>query len=184
MRALGYAILAPVMLVACLDVPGLLTPSESSASAGATTDAGTVDAAVVGGGCGLEPTSGQQLCVATTMCPTLVVDTQSMPHCGFRLRGGAVDLMCACGASLCSMGVFDTCSQAANLLANQTEAAVCAQVTEGRCLEKTTTVPTAVTPTPTTSSASSSGDPNDPCDRQCVKDCGGGAACASVCNCD
>jgi len=181
MRALGYAILSSLALVACLDVPGLFTGSDTPAAAAAATDAGsTTDANVVGGGCGIESTTGQQLCVATTMCPTLVTDVQSMPHCGFRLRGTAVDLVCACGTSICSMGVFDTCAQAANLLANQTEAAVCSQVPEGRCLESVAIAPTATS----TSSTSSSGDPNDPCDRQCVKDCGGGAACASICSCN
>lgn len=185
MRALAYAILAPLALVACLDVPGLLTPSDTSTTAAASTDAGTTtDASVVGGGCGVEPTTGQQLCVATTMCPTLVVDVQAMPHCGFRLRGNAVDLMCACGASLCSMGLFDTCTQAAKLLTSQTEAAVCAQVTDGRCLESTATVPTAAATQTSSSTSSTGGDPNDPCDRQCVKDCGGGAACAAVCSCN
>ncbi|MBX3228994.1 MAG: hypothetical protein KIT84_41315 [Labilithrix sp.] len=173
-----------VALVACLDIPGITSPEEDTSAA--TADAGaTSDAGYVGGGCGIEQTTGQQLCVATSMCPSLVVDVHAMPHCGFRVRGGAVDLLCACGASLCSMGVFNTCAQAGNLLENQSEAAVCAQVAEGRCLEAPVT-PNAPAEPPvetTTSSSSTSGAP-DPCDRQCVKDCGGGAACASVCNCN
>ncbi|MCW5837829.1 MAG: hypothetical protein KIS78_35890, partial [Labilithrix sp.] len=101
------------------------------------------------------------------------VDTQAMPSCGFRIRGSVVDLVCACAGAICPMGVFSTCAEAEELLASQTEQGVCVQVAEGRCAESIGA--------PTTSSSSGG---NPACDRQCVKDCGGGAACASVCNCD
>lgn len=160
-----------------------LTTGDEGASAASSTDAGASDAGFVGGGCGTESSTGAQLCTATTMCPTLVVDTQAMPHCGFRLRNGVPDLVCTCGTSICSMGVFDTCLQAANLLANQTEASVCAQISEGRCLEVTPGSAPVVDQTKSSSSSSTSSGGTG-CDQQCVKDCGGGAACAAVCNCD
>ena len=152
------------------------TGKDSGAAADAS--ASTADAAapaVVGGGCGTERQSGETLCVATSMCPELVVDTQALPGCGFRVRGATVDLVCACGEMICPMGVFTTCAQARELLTSQTEGLVCAQVGEGRCTGPGATGGTS------SSSSSSSGAPG--CDKQCIADCGGGEACASVCGC-
>src|SRR5262249_53744244 len=103
--------------------------------------------------------------------------TQAMPSCGFRIRGTAVDLVCGCGAAICPMGVFTTCAEAAQLLASQTEQGVCVQLAEGRCVDS------ASTSNSSSSAPSSSGAPPG-CDPSCVKDCGGGEACASVCNCN
>lgn len=149
----------------------------TSDGSGTTSDGGTSSAdagSVVGGGCGVEQTSGIELCTATSICPSVVVDTQAMPSCGFRIRGSVVDLVCACGTSICPMGAFTTCAEATQLLANQTAQGVCVQLAEGRCTDTSSAT--------STSSTSSSGNPA--CDRQCVADCGGGAACASVCNCE
>jgi hypothetical protein len=147
----------------------------AGSSSGSSSDAGSdaaADASLAGAGCGIESGSGVQLCLATSACPTLAVDTQALPHCGFRLKGTSSELVCACGESLCSMGTYSTCAQAANLLATQTEAQVCTQLAEGRCS----------TGTPTSSSSGgSSGSPT--CDRACLQDCGGGAGCASICGC-
>jgi hypothetical protein len=104
-------------------------------------------------------------------CPSVVVDTQAMPDCGFRIRGSVVDLVCACGTAICPMGAFTTCAEATRLLAEQTTSSVCTQLAEGRCSEAA----------PTTTPGN---DGNPACDRQCVRDCGGGSACAAVCNCD
>lgn len=135
------------------------------------------DAGIQGAGCGTERQTGITLCAATSMCPDLVVDTQAFPSCGFRIRGGAVDLVCGCGEMVCPMGVFATCSQAAQLLTNQTEQTVCAQIGDGRC--------TAAAGTTSSSSSSSGGSSSGGtgCDKQCLQECGGGAGCASVCNC-
>lgn len=178
---LPFAVAASACLIPKLDTGG----DDTTATTTITTDGGAVEAGYQGGGCGVESTTGVNLCIATTMCPSLVVDTQAMPHCGFRLRSGVADLVCACGTELCPMGIFDTCDQATALLKNQTESDVCAQVATGRCLDlaATTATTTPTTPTtPTSTSSSSSGGTG--CDTQCVKDCGGGEACASVCNCN
>lgn len=143
--------------------------SSSSGGTSANADAGSVG----GGGCGLEQSSGVQLCSATSQCPNVVVDTQAMPHCGFRIRGTIVDLVCACGTAICPMGAFTTCAEASQLLSSQTEQGVCVQLAEGRCVGGETT-----------GAAGGGSGANPACDQQCVKDCGGGAACASVCNCD
>ena len=149
-----------------------LTQGGSSSSA-AKGDGGTdaAEAGIVGAGCGIESGSGQQLCIATSICPNVVVDTGALPHCGFRVKGAASELVCGCGDSVCSMGAFTTCAQAAALLQSQTEAAVCMQVAEGRCFAGT----------PSTSSSSGSSKPT--CDRSCLQECGQGAGCASICGC-
>jgi hypothetical protein len=165
---------AACFIVGC-GIEQLTQGSSSSGSTATATDGGTDAAAeptVTGAGCGIESGSGIQLCLATSACPTLAVDTQALPHCGFRIKGGSSELVCACGDSICSMGAYTTCAQAAGLLTSQTEAQVCTQLAEGRC--------SAGTPTPSTSSGSSS---NPTCDRSCLKDCGGGAGCASICGC-
>lgn len=177
MRILGAAALslvwAGLFAVGCLDLQQ--GTGDDGGAAAASGDSADASARVGGGGCGTEQSTGAQLCVATSRCPDVVVDTQAMPGCGFRLRGDAVDLVCACGTAICPVGIFSTCAEAAELLANQTEQGVCVQVVEGRCMESSV------------GSTSSNGAPNGgnpACDRQCVQDCGGGEACAAVCNCD
>ena len=137
--------------------------------------ADAAEAGIVGAGCGIETGSRQPLCIATSLCPKVVVDKQAMPHCGFRVRGAASELVCACGDLVCSMGAFSTCAQAATLLQTQTEAAVCTQVTEGRCF--------AAAPTGSSSGSSGSSGSKPTCDRSCLQECGSGAGCASICGC-
>jgi hypothetical protein len=175
MRALPWLSCSVLLLLAagCEQLGRELGGDRDGNDAGATP--GSVDAGLVGAGCGIEQQSGVQLCVATSMCPDVVVDTQAMPRCGFRIHGGTADLVCACGTALCPMGVFTTCAEAAQLLANQTEQGVCVQLAEGRCVD----LGAASSPSPSSSSGG-----NPACDRQCLSDCGGGAACAAVCNCD
>ncbi len=169
--AVGVVAVVSMVSLGCVD---LTQGTGDGLDAGAAaTDAGSAgEGGIVGGGCGTEQTSGIELCVATSMCPSVVVDIEAMPSCGFRVRGGAVDLVCACGGAICPVGVFSTCAEASQLLASQTQQGVCVQVAEGRCTE------------PSTSSSSSSSGSNGACDRDCMKECGGGAGCASVCNCD
>lgn len=178
MRAFG-AVILPLFAVAavgagCLDLTQSNGSGDAGSSAAATSDGGVDTAAVTGGNCGIEQNSGIQLCQAVSTCPNVVVDTQALPNCGFRVRGGVADLVCVCGTSVCPMGVFANCTEATQLLTSQTEQQVCTQVADGRCSEATATSTTSPTPT----------HDNPACDQQCVKDCGGGAACASVCNCD
>ena len=175
MRAALYPVVATTLLVAACALENRDgAGGRVGADGGPTsTSDGGADAGVQGAYCGAERQTGIQLCAATSMCPDIVVDTQAMPSCGFRIRGTAVDLVCGCGDQVCPMGIFSNCAQAAQLLANQSEGQVCAQISEGRC--------TSASPSSTSSSSSSGG--NTACDKQCYADCGGGAACASVCNC-
>lgn len=164
----------PVIALAILLAVGCgieqLNQGGSTKAAPAGDGGSDAEAGIVGAGCGIESGSGQAMCVATSLCPKVFVDTQALPHCGFRVKGNGAELVCACGESICSMGAYTTCAQAAALLSTQTEAAVCTQVAEGRCFAGT----------PSTSSSSGS---NPGCDRPCLKECGSGAGCASICGC-
>ena len=177
-------ILAPVavfLFAACVtagcSLAQQLTNGGGGGGGAAASDAGhdaDADAGVNGAGCGIDSTSGAQLCVATTLCPSVVVDTQAFPHCGFRIKAGASELVCGCGESICSMGPFTTCAQAASLLSSQTEGSVCAQVANGGC----------TIGSPGSSSSGASGSGGGPtCDHKCLQECGSGAGCASVCGC-
>jgi hypothetical protein len=145
-----------------------------ASDAGAQADAGSaLDGGPIGKGCGVDPSSGLELCVGVSSCPNVVLDPDALPGCGYRIRGSAVDLACLCSGMLCSMGTFTTCAEASKLITEQTTLGVCAQSSEGRCAVL-----------PTTASPSGSSTTNPACDRECMRACGGGAACASVCNCD
>lgn len=172
---LGSAVsLAVTLLAAACGFENMNQGGENGADGGGAPDAGA-DSSVQGAGCGLERQTGIALCAATSMCPNVVVDTRAFPSCGFRIRGAAVDLVCGCLDLVCPMGIFANCAQATQLLASQTEASVCAQVGEGRCTD-------ARSSSSSTSSTSSSGGTSS-CDKKCLAECGGGAGCASVCNC-
>jgi hypothetical protein len=114
----------------------------------------------------------------------VVVDTTAMPHCGFRIKAGATELVCACGDMICSMGAYTTCTQAAGLLASQTEQQVCAQLSEDRCTPGTSTPsePGSSGSSGTSGTSGTSGGTGT-CDHQCLQECGGGGGCASICGC-
>ena len=174
---LAAAVLTAGCALAQLTQGGDKGEKGDTGAAGEGGAAATADAGVQGAGCGIDSLSGANLCVATTLCPNVVVDTQAFPHCGFRIKGGASELICGCGDSICSMGAFTTCAQAVALLKSQTEAAVCAQVGEDRC-SRTAPVPGS---SGTSGASGSSGNPN--CDKTCLQECGSGAGCASICGC-
>ncbi len=148
-----------------------LSQGGTSSGSAATSDGGAdaaAEAGATGQGCGVESGTGATLCTVTSQCPSVPMDTETFPNCGYRIRGGLSELVCACGESICSMGAFTTCTQAAQLMASQSEASVCAQVGEGRC---------------TAGSPVSGSGANPTCDRTCLSQCGGGAGCASICGC-
>jgi hypothetical protein len=147
---------------------------DGGASAATAGDGSASTKGAEGSSCAIEESSKTSLCAAISTCPSVAVDSPTMPHCGFRVRNGVADLVCACGGAICPMGAFTTCADAKTLLSEQTEQGVCVQLAEGRCSG-------AATPAPS-SSPTSTGNPA--CDRQCMRDCGGGEACAAVCNCD
>jgi hypothetical protein len=140
----------------------------SAGSAGASSDAGT--ATVTGVDCGVDPSSGVALCLGITSCPTVLVDSDQMPGCGYRISGSTIDLECLCNDSLCPVGAAATCADAKALLADQTSQGVCASIAEGRC----TAVSQAATPTPSTSSS---------CNTDCRDNCAGDPGCITLCGC-
>jgi len=190
MRTLRSSLSAAGFLAAfaaCLDISQGGGSSGAAGSDAGTSSGATADAGIQGAGCGKERTTGIELCTATSMCPNVVVDVQQYPNCGFRIRGGAVDLVCGCTDSVCPMGIFTTCQQAAKLLETQNAGSVCAQVSEDRCQAvQPSSSSTSSGSTTSSSSGSSGGSSNGGigCDKQCMTDCGGGSACASLCNCD
>jgi hypothetical protein len=182
MRAAVFSVLTlSFAAIACAQL------NQGGSSGGAAGDGGAgsdaeIDAGIQGAGCGTERQTGITLCTATTKCPNVVVDVQQFPSCGFRIRGATVDLVCGCTDSVCPMGIFTTCEQAQKLLASQSEGTVCSQVSEDRCEAKPSSSSSSSTSSTTSSGGSSNGGIG--CDKQCLTDCGGGSACASLCNCD
>jgi hypothetical protein len=177
LRSLGHVatgLLPAAFLAAC----ALENMSSGSGSKGTDAGAAATDAAsdagpaLRGAGCGVEPESGMTLCAATSACPNVAVDTQALPTCGFRIQGSSASLVCGCNGAVCPMGTYQTCAQAAELLTSQTLQGVCTQVAEGRCAAGSGGT-----------STSSSGGTKTGCDRGCLSECGGGAACASLCGC-
>lgn len=169
---LALGILPAVLLAACA-LENLSGGGNKGTDAGAAATDASADAgpALQGAGCGVESESGMTLCAATSACPNVVVDTQALPTCGFRIQGTTASLVCGCNGAICPMGTYQTCAQAAELLTSQTLQGVCIQVAEGRCAAGAG------------AGTSSSGGTKTGCDRGCLSECGGGAACASICGC-
>jgi hypothetical protein len=167
--ALAFA--ATVVTLGCAQITqGGSNDAGTSGEGGAAPANGadpSADAGIKGDGCGIDGETGATLCAVTSLCPTVIVDRDVFPSCGFRIRGAQVDLLCACSGSLCPIGVFGTCAEAAALLSSQAELTVCAQVGEGRCTTGTRAQPAG----------------GGTCDRGCLSECGGGAGCAELCGC-
>jgi len=165
-------VLALVPLAACLQ---LGTPSDAGAggNAGAAgsspLDAGLPPA--LGTQCGVDPSSGITLCLGITSCPTVIVDPDQLPGCGYRISGSAIDLECLCNDSLCPVGSAASCGDAKALLAEQSAQSVCAGIAEGRC--------TVVNP----SKMNASSNTGASCDKNCRAECSGNPDCIALCGC-
>jgi hypothetical protein len=153
-------------LVAC--GPDFLGTGGADAGASSTPDAGTAAPAATGAGCTQDLGGGTKLCTYISVCPSLGVDHDQFPNCGFRIRGDTIDLECVCNGALCPMGSPTSCTQAKELLSSQTELGVCQQIAEGRC--------TSIGGTPDAGTTST-------CDRACAGQCGGDPSCISGCGC-
>ncbi len=142
------------------------TGSDAGAAAASSSEAGS-DVTATGAYCGRDPESGATLCSAISLCPSLVIDSDAWPGCGYRVNGAVIDMECACSGALCPIGVATTCAEAAQLLGVQTQPQVCLQVADGRCV---------------TAAASGTGTPAS-CDRDCATQCGGDPSCVQICGC-
>jgi hypothetical protein len=110
------------------------TAAASSDGGTAATDA---TSGSMGTNCGTDPQTGVVLCLGSSACPNLMVDTSAFPSCGFHQGGSSpLDLECLCnGTELCPIGVPTTCAEATQLLSQQQSALqVCQQVSNGGCL--------------------------------------------------
>jgi hypothetical protein len=158
-----FLLLGPV---SCLQIG---TPDASDGGTGATAGGGSgggMDAGPTGSGCALDTASGLTLCTAISTCPNFTVDHDAYPDCGFRMPSNAVELDCVCGDFICSLGAALNCAGAQSLLSQQSELAVCTQVSEGRCASRTQA-------------------PKTPgsCDKSCLAGCVGDPLCVTLCGC-
>jgi hypothetical protein len=141
----------------------------ASSSAGSAGASGTSNAPASGTNCGVDPSSGIALCLGISSCPTVRVDPDQFPDCGYRISGSIIDLECLCGDSLCPMGSAASCLDAKALLSEQSAQGVCAGIADGNCQ--------VVKQTATNSSSSSS------CDKECRSQCSGEPGCITLCGC-
>jgi hypothetical protein len=141
MRAVLFACASMLLVAGCTGVNFGDKSQSGAAAADTSKDDGGADAAPKasnGIDCIVEPTTGATLCTAVSTCPTVLVDHDVYPNCGFRMKAGTTTsttmiLECACNGSLCPIGVPTTCAQAQKLLGEQTEPLVCNQIADGRC---------------------------------------------------
>jgi hypothetical protein len=157
------------ILIAGCAMPTLGSSDAGTASTSSTGDASTASPAATGAGCATDPTSGVTLCTAISLCPSVTVDSDQYPDCGFRIQGTVLDLECVCSGSVCPIGVPTTCADAQQLLQEQSELAVCTQVSEGRC--------TGGQVGPTSDAG------NGGCDPTCSSMCAGEPGCIVACGC-
>jgi hypothetical protein len=154
-------------LSGCLQLGKASDSDAGGSSAGTAGAGGDGSRAATGTNCGVDPSSGIALCLGISSCPTVRVDPDQFPDCGYRISGGAIDLECLCGEALCPMGSAASCLDAQALLRDQSAQGVCAAVADGKC----TTVKQV--------SVSSS----SMCDKSCRAECGGDPNCVTLCGC-
>jgi hypothetical protein len=158
--------IAMLMLASCIQIS---TGSPDGGTSG-TQSSGTTVAAKDGassntGADCVDFGSGVVLCTSISLCPSIAVDHDLYPNCGFRIPGNSIDLECVCDNALCPVGSALSCTQARNLLDSQAEVIVCAQAAEGRCAALSVR-----------NSVSS-------CNQSCAADCVGDPACLKLCGC-
>jgi hypothetical protein len=161
-----FEMIACVALTSCLQIGAADTDAGTGGASSSASTATATDAAgtAKGSDC-VDFGSGVVLCTSTSLCPTVGVDHDLYPNCGFRIPATSIDLECVCGDSLCPMGSALSCGQAGQLLTAQAEITVCTQASEGRCAKLTTSTP-----------ASS-------CDRSCAAGCVSDPLCLKLCGC-
>ena len=165
MRALGYGLLF-LSLSSCVQI-GSATDSGAADDASSAGSAGTGSTKVSGTNCGVDPSSGIALCLGISSCPTVRVDPEQFPDCGYRISGASIDLECLCGDALCPIGAAASCLDAKALLSEQSALGVCASVANGRCEVV----------------KQSANNPQSTCEKDCRTQCAGVPGCIQLCGC-
>jgi hypothetical protein len=151
----------------------ILQQLEGGGSGGtSTTPAATGGAATAAQGtdCGTDPDTSAVLCLGSTVCPGLTIDSSLFPGCGYRVNGVALDIECSCSGWLCPLGAA-SCSAAQSAMTQENYSVVCSQLGTAACVQGT--------PVAASSSSSSGGT----CDTTCRSECAGEPTCIQLCGC-
>lgn len=154
-------------LCSCLQIGTQQAAGGATGSPTGASGSGGGSATASGTNCGVDPTSGIALCLGISSCPSVRVDPDQFPDCGYRISGSVIDLECLCGDSLCPMGSAASCLDAKALLGEQSAQEVCAGIADGKCQVVKQT-------------SSNSG---STCDKDCRAQCSGVPGCITLCGC-
>jgi len=124
--------------------------------------------------CTNDANTGSKLCVGTTVCPNVLVDTVQFPNCGFRTVAPSFDFECICfGNYLCRVGnPVATCQAVSTLLSTTTLTEVCNGVSLDYCKQGAPSV------------SQGTGGATSACDQTCYSTCVGAPACIEACELD
>jgi hypothetical protein len=163
------AAVVPLFLASfsCLQLGAPETNDAGAPPPGSSRSADAQDVAPQGSDCAVDSISGVTLCTRIALCPGVSVDHDAYPNCGFRASAGSIEVDCVCGDFLCPIGISIDCAQAARLLAAQSEAIACTQVSEERCAPRNKAPP--------------AGNPS--CDKNCAAGCAADPGCLRLCGC-
>src|SRR5580658_3185906 len=156
---------------------GCVMPS-SNTDAGTTTiplteDGGSLTSTPSGTGCKTDPTTNVTLCAGSSECPSVNVDPNVYPDCGYFFNGGLVYLACLCSNNLCPIGQPTTCAQAAALLQSSNEGTACAEADNNQCTMLSSGTAADATTIGTTDAGSG-------CDQTCYSACAGEPDCIQL----
>jgi hypothetical protein len=145
----------------------------TSQTTGQSTQAGSsTTAAPSGVSCSFDTNTGSNLCVGTTACPNVLVNTVQFPNCGFRTFAPSFDLECICfGNYLCPVGTVATCQAVSTLLSTTSLTEVCNGVSLDYCKQGAPSV------------SQGTGGATSACDQTCYSTCVGAPACIVACGC-
>ncbi len=168
-----FAMLGSTTLAACF-----LTQSSSGSDAGAdgaaaatsTATAGTTTADAGLSNCATDPITKVTLCTSVAACPSLSINHDVFPDCGYRAVGGSFDIQCWCSGYVCPLGSPTSCADVEQLFEQQSEALVCTQVDQGRCTQ------------PQKTGSTTGGTTTTAC-QACMQQCGNTPGCKDVCGC-
>jgi hypothetical protein len=153
--------------VACVAVGTQQSQADSLSNAGAS----SATVAPVGISCTTDYATGAKLCLGTSACPGVLVDSAQFPGCGFGTLTADFDLRCVClGNYLCKVGTASTCQQVSSLFSGNSLASVCNQVSLGYCSQGGNT-------------QTGRFDAGASCDVNCYSGCVGAPACIVACGC-